>query len=300
MPIPRLLAGDSDFTLHLPQGLITYTHSDGTKFADITGEIKRLMRASEVREGFALLHGRGISIVVQEARQFVERDLMERLSAYHAQGNNAPVFHQLHALPVQEGELILGTYQSILAISKNRNGFKPELFVRVVSGTLETLLIDTGNLELVHGRNSGDYAKRGSEMISDITEMLCETVKSNGQGAVYAGTGNTTCVLYYDTGGEGANGIVRRMDSFAPPSLPASAYAHNDLEARRNRSEIPPDERQNGRAHVIAATMLQSSLMLPNQFDGRVYLVELDGPRKGRTLHIGVSDIPYNQLCLLE
>ncbi len=261
---------------------ITYTHPDGARFADITGVVRAMASNSGVKEGVIVIRrGEMSALVIQEARQFIEHDLMSRLKV---NGRGISAFQPYQALPIRNGGLSLGIYQSVLAVM--RNG-KSELTVTPVPVRLETLLIDTGDFgEPVHLRKKSDYAKRGSEMVFDITELVYGTAGRLGQGAVYAGTGNTTCVLYHDARGEGAGRMVERMDAFEPPQLSVGTYLHNNLSARVN---IPPDERQNGRAHVLAA-MLQSSLTLPNQEGGgRIYLVELDGPRKGRTLHVGVE-----------
>ena len=64
-----------------------------------------------------------------------------------------------------------------------------------------------------------------------------------------------------------------------------------------HRVNAPRGERRNGRAHVCAA-ILQSSFLLPGSgSSGRVYLVELDGPRRERTLHVGVAkNATYQEL----
>lgn len=307
MPMPHLSprppAEGYDFELRIPPNLITYTHSNGTKFADITEELRDLAAASRVKEGFIILksNGKKFAVVIQEARQFVEQDLMNRLNAYEAHGNSTQLLQHYHALPVKGGALNLGKYQSILAVL--RNGCrKPEVSVVPVSGKLETRLIDTGGkdeLTLTYERNPSNYEKRGSERIFDITELINDAVRRLGiePSVIYAGTGNTTCVLYHDINGEGVDGLVRRMDAFAPPHLPAGVYAHNNLSARVN---IPKDERRNGRAHVLAA-ILNSSLLFPDSgLRSMVYLVELDGPRRERTLHVGVAKkATYNEIMKL-
>ncbi len=306
----RKRAERSDFKLDIPASLITYAHPGGTKFADITEEIRTLAAASPVKEGFLLLNSesRKLIVVIQEARHFVEKDLMERLQAYANPPTFASFFQRYQALPIKAGELTLGKCQSILAV-RFGNGFplnglsRPALSVTPVSGTLETRIVDTGNFfEPVYVRNRSNYADRGSERVFDVTGLIKDTARRVAQssgikpGAIYTGTGNTTCVLFSSSGYQPACQLQARMDNLAPPSLPAFAYSHNDLEARRNRLGIPPDKRQNGRAHVCAA-ILQSSLLFPDSGPrDRVYLVELDGPRKGRTLNIGISGVPYSKL----
>ncbi len=234
---PCLPAEGSDFKLRIPQNLITYAHPDGTKFADITEEIMALAAASRVKEGFVFLksNGKKFAVIIQEARQFVEQDLMNRLKAYGAYGNSTPIFQRYQALPVKAGKLSLGRYQSILAVRFGNasllNGFsRPGLSVVPVSGTLETSIIDTGNfLEPVYERNRSDYTNRGSERFFDITELIKDTARRVAKnsviklGAIYAGTGNTTCVLFSSAGYQTAFQLQARIDNFPPPNLPASA-----------------------------------------------------------------------------
>ncbi len=276
---------NSDFELHLDESFITYRHPDGTTFADITGAVRVIASNSGVKEGFIVVRNGGKSaVVVQEARQFVEKDIANRLNAH---GSGLSAFQTYQALPISKGTLSLGPYQSVLILTKNG---KPELTVFPVPGRLETRLIDTGNFrEPLYRRNKSNYAERGSVMIFDITDLISGASMSLEPGIVYAGTGNTTCVPYHDTKGEGVEGLVKRMDAFAPPELHASAYLHNNLSARVN---IPPDERQNGRAHVIGAVLGASVLFPVSGPKGKVYLVELDGPRKLRSLNMGFSPLP--------
>ncbi len=274
---------------------LTYRSPEGIAFANLTKPISRAVSNSGVKSGFALIknRGRGSSLLVQEAEQQVEEDLLARLKRYEAQKNWPSLFQTYQALPIIGGELKLGPYQSILVMLMDDEQ-TPNISVIPVPGRLETIAIDTGKFgNPVYESNRSDYIHRGSERIFDITGMLARNSRVLNDAfldgaSVYAGTGNTTCVLYHDTNREGVEGIVKRMDAFAPAALPLSAYRHNDFEKRFN---IPPDERQNGRAHVLCGAMLQSSVIFPSSAPkGKIYLVELDGPRKGRQLHICVAE----------
>ncbi len=277
---------------------LTYRSPEGIAFANLTEPVSRAVSASGIKEGFAVIKNHGGSpLLVQEAEQQVEQDLLARLRGYNPRKWQS-LFQPYQALPIIDGKLKLGLYQSILAMLMDDEQ-TPNFSVTPVPGRLEAIAIDTGKDEgLVYERNKSTYWKRGSERIFDITEKIGRLVRvvndSDLKDALaYAGTGNTTCVLYHDTRREGVEGLVKRMDAFAPPELHASAYLHNNLSARVN---IPPDERQNGRAHVLGA-MLSASLVFPvSGPKGRVYLVELDGPRKGRTLNIGFSPLALQSL----
>lgn len=277
---------------------VTYTHHDGTKFFDVTDFFKNEAAKSGVETGFVLIENNSpaSAILIQEARQYVEKDMLERISKYAKPGDLESIFVAYQALPVRNGELVLGKWQSLLVMAAKvvENLSLPAEFI---PGTLQTVTIDTGKCgNPVYERNKSDYINRGSERIFDITDTIARNARVMNDNftedaAVYAGTGNTTCVLYNDIKGEGVESLVKRLDDFAPPNLPLSAYAHNDLEGRRKRSEIPPDERQNGRSHVLCGLMLQASIIFPASGPtGKIYLVELDGPRKNRLLHIGVAE----------
>ncbi len=272
---------------------LTYRSPEGIAFANLTEPVSRAVSASGIKEGFAVIKNHGGSpLLVQEAEQQVEQDLLARLKRYD-RGEWQSLFQPYQALPIIGGKLKLGRYQSILMILMCDEQ-APNVSVTLVPGRLEAIAIDTGKDEcLVYERNKSTYWKRGGERIFDITEKIGRFVRivnsSDLEDALaYAGTGNTTCVLYHDTKGEGVEGLVKRMDAFAPPNLPISAYGHNDLAKRIN---IPPDERQNGRAHVIGATLSTSLLFPVSGPKGRVYLVELDGPRKLRSLNMGFSPL---------
>ena len=100
---------------------------------DITGEVRRLVRESKVRDGFALIFviGSTASIITMEYEPGLIKDikeLFERLAPYdenyaHNQtwgddnGHShlrASIFGQSFSAPIENGELIIGTWQQIV------------------------------------------------------------------------------------------------------------------------------------------------------------------------------------------
>jgi thiamine phosphate synthase YjbQ (UPF0047 family) len=269
---------------------ITYRSKEGIAFADLTGLVSRTVRYSGVKEGFVLIKncGVGASLLVQEAEQHIERDLLARLSEFKPHAEWPQLFQPYQALPIAEGKLKLGRYQSIFMMLMDDEQV-PNFSVLPVEGKLATLIVDTGKpVYPVIYESNGDVS-RGSEKIFDITEAIARIVRVVNEYylenfSVSVGTGHTTCALYYDAKREGVDGLVNRMNQLAPPE---AVYRHNDLSSRFN---VPADERQNGRAHVIGAVMSPSLVIGDSQVNGKIYFVELDGPR-ARKLNIVFSPL---------
>ncbi len=272
---------------------ITYGSPEGIAFADMTKPVYDAVSSSGIKEGFALIknHSPGSALLIQEASQQVEKDILARLSSYAEQGSWPSLFQQYQALPIKEGQLKLGRYQSILAMLMNAE-MTPSISVTPVEGKLESILIDTGKpiCPVLYESEKSNYLERGSEKVFDITKLAERTARVSNDSyaenfSFSVGTSHTTCVLCHDMKGESIESIVNRMHVFAPLHLHPSAYHHNDLVKRVN---VPEDERQNGRAHVVAA-MLSPSLIFHSEIKGSLYLIELDGPRKKREINIAFS-----------
>lgn len=119
----------------------------------------------------------------------------------------------------------------------------------------------------------------------DLTGLVRERVLRSEvtQGMVNVQTMHTTTGIVLN---ENEHRLLRdfedRLEAWAPRS---HTYFHNDLEARRHQW-IAPDERPNGDAHA-RALLLGASVTL-NVVAGelslgtwqRIFLVELDGPRR--------------------
>lgn len=118
----------------------------------------------------------------------------------------------------------------------------------------------------------------------DITEQLSERVQRSGvdDGMVTLQTRHTTTAILVN---ENEPLLLRDLEELLERWAPLDRrYRHDDLEARRG--PLPPNESRNGHAHA-RAVMLGTSESL-SIVDGavqlgtwqRVFLVELDGPRK--------------------
>jgi len=118
----------------------------------------------------------------------------------------------------------------------------------------------------------------------DLTEELIRTVKDSGvtSGCSVAFCAHTTCNLFINELEDGAMSDFRaRLDAMVPGDI---YYAHDDL-ARRTQN-LQPEERSNGRSHVIQMVLGGTSQTIPvtggEPLLGRwqrLLLLELDEPK---------------------
>lgn len=139
------------------------------------------------------------------------------------------------------------------------------------------------NVLYLHDSVELDTSKR--IQFIDLTGLVRERVRESEvvNGMVNVQTKHTTTAIVLN---ENEHHLLRdfedRLEAWAPRAV---SYHHNDLEARRFQLRAV-DERPNGDAHA-RAILLGSSETL-NVVDGdvqlgpwqRVFLVELDGPRR--------------------
>jgi secondary thiamine-phosphate synthase enzyme len=128
----------------------------------------------------------------------------------------------------------------------------------------------------------------------DVTELVAERVRRSGigHGLVCVQSRHTTAaVVVNENEPLFIEDAKRMLERLAPWDAP---YGHNEL---HRRGDAAPDESRNGDAHC-RALLLGSSQTLP-VVDGalqlgrwqRVFLVELDGPRR-RTVWVVVMGMP--------
>jgi secondary thiamine-phosphate synthase enzyme len=121
----------------------------------------------------------------------------------------------------------------------------------------------------------------------DLTDDLRRAVKDSGvtEGLVVAFCPHTTCTLLLDEWEEGAmEDLRKRLDDL----VPATYYAHDDLERRRQNLQ-EGHERANGRSHVAHMLLGGASQAIPVDAGEpalgrwqRLLLLELDEPRGRR------------------
>ena len=92
---------------------LTYRSPEGVAFANLTENVSRFVSNSGVKTGFALIKngGFGSSLLIQEAEQQVEEDLVARLKSCQDKKNWPSLFQNYAALPIIDGKLKLGRYQ---------------------------------------------------------------------------------------------------------------------------------------------------------------------------------------------
>jgi secondary thiamine-phosphate synthase enzyme len=118
----------------------------------------------------------------------------------------------------------------------------------------------------------------------DLTEDLVRAVKDSGvtEGCSVAFCAHTTCNLFINELEDGALADLQgRLDSLIPSRI---YYAHDDLE--RRTQNLVPDERSNGRSHVIQMVLGGTSQTIPVSSGElvlgrwqRLLLLELDEPK---------------------
>jgi secondary thiamine-phosphate synthase enzyme len=140
------------------------------------------------------------------------------------------------------------------------------------------------------GLSSSAIVVRASERMGfvDLTDELVDAVAWSGveDGFCLVFTTHTTCALMVNEWEDGAReDFVERLAALVPDD---AYYAHDDLS--RRTQNLVPDERSNGRSHVIHMLMGGTSQVIP-VVEGRpafgrwqrLILVELDEP-KDRTI----------------
>lgn len=125
----------------------------------------------------------------------------------------------------------------------------------------------------------------------DITDAVDAEVQQSGMetGAVHLWCPHTSCGLAVTELEDGLHEDVEAvLERLAPVAGP---WAHDDM-ARRHQN-LEPDERRNGWSHVRGLLATLPFVLAP--VDGgrlalgrwqRLFLVELDGPRKGRSVQV--------------
>lgn len=133
----------------------------------------------------------------------------------------------------------------------------------------------------------------------DLSSQLIESVSATGlrDGIVVAFCRHTTCGLMINEWEDGAQeDLLRRLGLLVPEGI---YFAHDDLEIRTQN--LVPDERANGRAHVIQMLLGGNSQVIPVSGGipllgrwQRLFLLELDEPKERNIVFqtIGTHDEP--------
>lgn len=125
----------------------------------------------------------------------------------------------------------------------------------------------------------------------DVTGLVSGAVAGSGieRGSAQVFCPHTSCGLAVTELEDGLHeDLYALMDELAPPDR---EYRHDDLVRRTQNLE--PDERPNGWSHLRTLLVTQPTVLLP-LVGGRLqlgtwqrlFLVELDGPRPARRLHV--------------
>lgn len=129
--------------------------------------------------------------------------------------------------------------------------------------------------------------------ILDITADIQQQVTATGvtQGHVVVFSCHTTTALTVNEAEERLLVDIKTyLRKLAPPQ---NRYLHNDLHLR----DVPPDEPINAHSHLMAMTLGNSETVpiLDGQLALGTYqsimLVDLDGPRQGRTVLIQICGV---------
>lgn len=146
----------------------------------------------------------------------------------------------------------------------------------------------------------------------DLTDQLRAAIASSflEEGLCIAFCRHTTCGLLINEWEDGAQeDLLRRLDVLVPPG---AYYAHDDL--TRRTQNLVPDERANGRAHVLQMIVGGNSQVVPVAGGmpllgrwQRLFMLELDEPRDRQIIlqTTGVynenrRDVPTLDGCNLE
>lgn len=145
----------------------------------------------------------------------------------------------------------------------------------------------------------------------DLTDHLVDAIAISGlsSGFCLVYSRHTTCALLINEWEAGAQeDLLRRLDLLVPE---AAYYAHDDL--GRRTQNLVPNERANGRAHVIQMLLGGTSQVVP-VVDGRpvlgrwqrLFLLELDEPKDREVViqaagdHSATSGVALSERCELE
>lgn len=119
----------------------------------------------------------------------------------------------------------------------------------------------------------------------DLSSHLAGSIAATGlrEGMVVSFCRHTTCGLLINEWEDGAQtDLVRRLELLVPEG---GYFAHDDLD--RRTQNLVPDERANGRAHVIQMLLGGSSQVIPVAGGipllgrwQRLFLLELDEPKE--------------------
>jgi len=119
----------------------------------------------------------------------------------------------------------------------------------------------------------------------DLTDRLEEAIAATGltDGFLVAYCCHTTCGLLINEWEDGAQeDLLARLAALVPEGI---YYAHDDLD--RRTQNLVPDERANGRAHVLQMMLGGTSQVVPVAAGRlqlgrwqRLFLLELDEPKE--------------------
>ena len=132
--------------------------------------------------------------------------------------------------------------------------------------------------------------ERATELV-DVTGQVEAAIAESGidRGSAQVFCPHTSCGLAITELEDGLHeDFYALMDQLVPADR---EYRHDDLVRRTQNLE--PDERPNGWSHLRALLVTQPTVVLPVTGGRlglgtwqRLFLVELDGPRPGRRLHV--------------
>ena len=119
---------------------------------DITSKVSDLVKKSEVKDGFVLISSPGSTIgittieaepnLIEDFKEFLEKLVPKNRSYRHDQTwGEANAFSHLRSalikpfltMPIEEGELILGTWQNIVFIDFDNRPREREIIVKIIS-----------------------------------------------------------------------------------------------------------------------------------------------------------------------
>lgn len=134
-------------------------------------------------------------------------------------------------------------------------------------------------------------ATRAHAELVDVTDKVAAAVEASGitRGSAQVFCPHTSCGLAIT---ELEDGLHHDLHALMDELVPAEReYRHDDLVRRTQNLE--PDERPNGWSHLRALLLTHPTALLPIMGGRlqlgtwqRLFLVELDGPRPGRRLHV--------------
>jgi len=130
---------------------MTYTESIKVKvrsqdFVDITSKVEGIVRVSKVKDGLCTLFAIGAtsSLIINENEPMLIEDLkkfLEKIASskgfYHHAANayshiRSAIFGNSQIIPIKDGRLMLGTWQSIMVVNFDTRSREREIVVTVV------------------------------------------------------------------------------------------------------------------------------------------------------------------------